>query len=80
MSEGTFLVGNRGEIYTDEKSRKKAGIRKGGRVRATVTEGRLIIEPLPSLEDLLSDPLITVSAKEAEALSESAQREEGVFG
>jgi len=80
MSEKTLLVGKRGEIYTDERLRKKAGIRKGGRVKATVVGGRLIIEPLPSLEDLLSDPLMTISAKEAEVLSEKAQKEEGVFG
>jgi len=80
MSEETLLVGKRGEIYTDENLRKRAGIRKGGRVRATVMDGRLIIEPLPSLEDLLSKPLMTISAKEAEALSEKAQKEEGVFG
>jgi len=80
MSEKTLLVGKRGEIYTDERLRKKAGIRKGGRVKATVVGGRLIIEPLPSLEDLLGDPVMTISAKEAEALSEKAQKEEGVFG
>jgi bifunctional DNA-binding transcriptional regulator/antitoxin component of YhaV-PrlF toxin-antitoxin module len=80
MSEKTLLVGKRGEIYTDEGLRKKAGIRKGGRVKATVVGGRLIIEPLPSLEDLLGDPLMTISVKEAEALSEKAQKEEGVFG
>jgi bifunctional DNA-binding transcriptional regulator/antitoxin component of YhaV-PrlF toxin-antitoxin module len=80
MSEDTLLVGKRGEIYTDERLRKKAGIKKGGRVKATVMNGRLIIEPLPSLEDLLSNPLITINAREAEALSEKAQKEEGVFG
>jgi len=80
MSEDTLLVGKRGEIYTDERLRKKAGIKKGGRVKATVMNGRLIIEPLPSLEDLLSNPLITINARQAEALSVKAQKEEGVFG
>jgi len=80
MSEGTLLVGKRGEIYTDEKLRKAAGIKKGGRVKATVTNGRLIIEPLPSLEDLLRSPMVTMSAKQAERLSESAQKEGGLFG
>ncbi len=80
MSEETLFVGKRGEIYTDEKLRKAAGIKKGGRVRATVTEGRLIIEALPSLEDLLKVPMVTISAKEAERLSEDAQMDEGLFG
>ena len=63
----------------DEKSRKKAGKRKEGRAKSTVVVP-VKVEPLPSLEDLLRDVLITVSAKEAEALSESAQKKEGVFG
>ena len=80
MSEETLFVGKRGEIYTDEKLRKAAGIKKGGRVRATVTKGRLIIEALPSLEDLFKGPMVTISAKEAERLSEDAQKEKGFFG
>jgi bifunctional DNA-binding transcriptional regulator/antitoxin component of YhaV-PrlF toxin-antitoxin module len=80
MSEEVLHVGKKGEIYTDERLRKAAGIRKGGRVRATATKGRLVIEPLPSLEDLLKGPMVTVSPEEAERLSEDAQKEEGLFG
>ena len=80
MSEDVLLVGKRGEIYTDERLRKAAGIKKGGRVRATATKGRLVIEPLPSLEDLLKDTIIAISPREAERLSEDAQKEEGAFG
>jgi hypothetical protein len=54
-------------------------IRKGGRVKAAVMDGRLMKEPLPSLEGLLSNPLTTISAREAEALSEEAQKEEGLL-
>lgn len=80
MSEQTLLVGKRGEIYTDEKLRREAGIKKGGRVKAIVTNGQLIIEPLPSLEDLLRSPIVKISVKQAERLSEKAQKEEGLFG
>jgi bifunctional DNA-binding transcriptional regulator/antitoxin component of YhaV-PrlF toxin-antitoxin module len=80
MSDETLLVGKRGEIYTDEKLRRATGIRKGGRVKATVTDGRLIIEPFPSLEDLLKGPSVAISAKEAERLSEEAQKEAGLLG
>jgi len=80
MSEETLLVGKRGEIYTDERLRREAGIKKGGRVKATVMNGRLIIEPLPSLEDLLEMPMVTISAKQAERISEKAQEEVGLFG
>jgi bifunctional DNA-binding transcriptional regulator/antitoxin component of YhaV-PrlF toxin-antitoxin module len=75
------LVGKRGEIYTDENLRKRVGIRKGGRVKATVVEGKLIIEPIASVEDLIrSRPLVSTSVKNAEELSEGVQREKGVFG
>ena len=81
MSEDTIVVGKRGEIYTDEKLRKKVGIRKGGRVRATVVDGKLVIEPIASVEDLIrSSPLISTTVEKAEEASEEAQKEEGAFG
>jgi bifunctional DNA-binding transcriptional regulator/antitoxin component of YhaV-PrlF toxin-antitoxin module len=80
MSEGVLLIGKKGEIYTNERLRKAAGIKKGGRVKVTATKGRLVIEPLPSLEDLLKGPMVTVSPEEAERLSEDAQKDEGLFG
>ncbi len=81
LSEDTLLVGKRGEIYTDAKLREQTGIKKGGRVKATVADGRLIIEPLLSIEDLLKKPpLITISVEQAERISERAQKEQGIFG
>ena len=81
MSEETIIVGKRGEIYTDEKLRKKVGIRKGGRVKATVVDGKLVIEPVASVEDLIrSSPLISTSVEKAEEASEEAQKEEEAFG
>jgi bifunctional DNA-binding transcriptional regulator/antitoxin component of YhaV-PrlF toxin-antitoxin module len=80
MSDNTLLIGQRGEIYTDEALRQKLGIKKGGRVKATIVDGRLILEPLPSLEDLIRSPLVTISARRAEELSEEAQMEEEAIG
>lgn len=81
MSEDVITVGKRGEIYTDEKLRKKAGIRKGGRVKATVVDGRLIIEPVDTIEDLIiRKALISISPEKAEKISEEAQKEEGALG
>jgi bifunctional DNA-binding transcriptional regulator/antitoxin component of YhaV-PrlF toxin-antitoxin module len=81
MSEKTIVVGKRGEIYTDEKLRKKVGIRKGGRVRATVVDGKLIIEPIDTLEEIIRRrPLVSVSPDKAEEASEHAQREQGALG
>ena len=51
------------------------GIRKGGRVKATVLDGKLIIEPIASVEDMIrSSPLSLTSAEKAEKLSEEAQK------
>jgi bifunctional DNA-binding transcriptional regulator/antitoxin component of YhaV-PrlF toxin-antitoxin module len=81
LSEETALVGKRGEIYTNEKLRRKVGIRKGGRVKVTAVEGKLIIEPIASVEDLIRRGLlIATSVEKAEELSEEAQKEEGAFG
>lgn len=80
-SEETIVVGKRGEIYTDENLRKKVGIRKGGRVKATIVDGRLIIEPVDTLEDLIKrNPLISISPEKAEKMSEEVQKEKGAFG
>ena len=81
MSEESIVVGKRGEIYTNEKLRKKAGIRKGSRVKAKVVDGKLIIEPMDTIEDLIKrSPLISTSPEAAEEISEEAQREQGAFG
>ena len=73
-------VGKRGEIYTTKEIREKAGIRPGGYVRAVVEGGRLIIEGLPTVEDLLNDAVIELSPEEAERVSEEVQREGGAYG
>lgn len=80
MSVGVILrVGKKGEIYTTREIREKVGIKPGGRVRAIVEGGKLIIEPLPDIEDLIEDTLIKLSPEEAEKLSEEAQREAGII-
>jgi len=81
VSEETIAVGKRGEIYTDEKLRKKVGIRKGGRVKATVVDGKLIIEPMDTVEEIIRrSPLVSTTPEKAEEISEEAQKEQGSFG
>jgi bifunctional DNA-binding transcriptional regulator/antitoxin component of YhaV-PrlF toxin-antitoxin module len=81
LSEETAVVGKRGEIYTDEKLRRKVGIQKGGRVKITAVEGKLIVEPVVSVDYLIKmKPLASTTVEKVEALSEKAQREEGAFG
>ena len=80
MSDIILTVGNKGEIYTNNAVRKKVGIRKKGKVKAKVSKGRLVIEPVPSLEELISSSVVTISVAKAEKLSEEAQKEERVYG
>lgn len=80
MSESILTVGEKGEIYTNDSLRKMVGIRKGGKVRARVSGDKLVIEPLPSLEELLASPLARMTPEEAERVSEEAQKEAGLYG
>jgi bifunctional DNA-binding transcriptional regulator/antitoxin component of YhaV-PrlF toxin-antitoxin module len=80
MSEAILKVGNKGEIYTDNALRERVGIKKGGKVKAKVSGDALVIEPVPSIEELLRTPVLTVDIAKAENLSEQAQEEEGAHG
>jgi len=80
MSDYLLRVGKRGEIYTSKEVRERVGIKAGGLVRATVKRGRLVIEPVPTVEELLGDVVVEITPEEAERLSEEVQREEGVYG
>ena len=79
MSETILTVGNKGEIYTNDALRRRTGIKKRGKVKAKVSEGKLILEPLPSLQDLISAPVLKIGVKEAEKLSEEAQKARGIY-
>ena len=79
MSEIILRVGKKGEIYTTREIREKTGIKPGGRVRARIEEGRLVLENMPSLEELLSDTIAELDPEEAEKLSIEAQKEAGIY-
>ncbi len=72
MSEIVLRVGRRGEIYTRREIRERVGIRPGGLIKAKVEGRRLIIETIPSIEDMLSQTVVELSPSEAEKLSEEA--------
>ena len=80
MSEVVLKVGKKGEIYTSKELREKTGIRPGGLVKATVEGRKLIIEPIPGIEDLVKEAVAELTPEEAERLSEEAQEEEGIYG
>jgi len=80
MSEFQLRVGKKGEIYTNKEIRERTDIKPGGLVRAVVEGRRLIIEAVPTVEDVIEDTVIELTPEEAEKLSEEAQREKGVYG
>jgi len=79
-SEIILKVGNKGEIYTTKEIREKLGIKEGGLVRAVIDGDRLILEPIPPLEEIIKNGIVELTPEEAEKLSEEAQKEEGVYG
>jgi hypothetical protein len=80
LSEEIGIVGKRGEIFTSKQLRDKMKIKKGGKVRASIVEGRLVLEPIPSIEELLRRPVLVSESAKAELLSEEVQREAGAYG
>jgi AbrB family looped-hinge helix DNA binding protein len=80
MAEIILNVGKKGEIYVTKKLREKVGIREGGKVRAEVKDGKLILETVPTVEEVISNPVVKLTPAEAEKLSEEVQKEEGIYG
>lgn len=81
QSEATLRVGKKGEIFTSADLRKRAKIKEGGKVRANVIGDKLIIEAIPSIEDILRrPPIMHTTTKEIEKVSEEIQKEEGIYG
>ncbi len=76
MKKVYLKVGKKGEIYTTKELREYVGIKPSGYVLARVVEGRLIIEPVETLEDIIDKPKkIKLTVEEFERLSMEAQRE-----
>jgi hypothetical protein len=66
---------------TGFEGRKKASIKKSGKATAKITDNKVIIEPVPSIEQLFARrPLAKLTPKEAERLSEQMQLDEGTYG
>jgi bifunctional DNA-binding transcriptional regulator/antitoxin component of YhaV-PrlF toxin-antitoxin module len=81
QSESILKVGKKGEIFTSADLRKRANIKEGGRVKASVVGNKLVIEAAPTIEEILKRPPAIVSTtKEFEKISEDIQKEEGVYG
>ena len=49
-------VGSKGEIFPPKEMREKLGLYPHTRVRYKVESGRLVVEPVPTLREVLKDP------------------------
>jgi len=49
-------VGSKGELFPPKEIREKLGLKPHSRVIYKVEDGRLIVEPVPNLEEVLSEP------------------------
>lgn len=58
-------VGSKGELFPPKKIREKLGLKPRSKVIYRIEEGKLIVEPIPTLEDVLKEPtLIEITLNE----------------
>ena len=58
-------VGSKGELFPPKEIREKLGLHAHKKVLYKVEDGRLIVEPIPSLEETLKEPsLIEITIEE----------------
>lgn len=49
-------VGSKGELFPPKEIREKLGLRAHAMVIYRIEDGRLVVEPVPSLEQALKEP------------------------
>lgn len=49
-------VGSKGELFPPKEIREKLGLRPHSRVIYRVDDGRLVVERVPSIEEVLTEP------------------------
>ncbi|MDI6905367.1 MAG: AbrB/MazE/SpoVT family DNA-binding domain-containing protein [Candidatus Bathyarchaeia archaeon] len=49
-------VGSKGELFPPKEIREKLGLHAHVKVIYKIEEGKLIVEPVPNLEDVLKEP------------------------
>jgi bifunctional DNA-binding transcriptional regulator/antitoxin component of YhaV-PrlF toxin-antitoxin module len=64
-TETVSVVGSKEELHPPKKIRRALGLRPGMKVKYTLEGRKLVVEPIPSLEDLLKmEPTVEISLKE----------------
>ncbi|MEM2972211.1 MAG: AbrB/MazE/SpoVT family DNA-binding domain-containing protein [Candidatus Bathyarchaeia archaeon] len=49
-------VGSKGELFPPKEIRERLGLQAGEKVVYRVEDGRLVVEPVPKLEDVFREP------------------------
>ena len=49
-------VGSKGELFPPKELRERLGLRAGSKVIYKIEDGRLVVEPVPSLEEAFRGP------------------------
>ncbi len=49
-------VGSKGELFPPKEIREKLGLRPYTKVIYRIEDGKLIVEPVPSIEEVLEEP------------------------
>jgi len=65
LSESESVVGSKEELYPPKSVRKALGLRPGMRVRYWVEGTRMVVEPIPTMDELSErEPTVTVKLEE----------------
>ena len=76
MEKYRVRVGKKGELYLPKALRQKTRIKVNSEVEVRIERDRIIIDVIPSLEDLLSKrKTVKLNPEEFEEISEEVQRE-----
>jgi AbrB family looped-hinge helix DNA binding protein len=58
-------VGSKGELFPPKEIREKLGLQAHARVIYKIEDGRLVVEPVPSLEEVLKEtPSVEITLEE----------------
>jgi bifunctional DNA-binding transcriptional regulator/antitoxin component of YhaV-PrlF toxin-antitoxin module len=65
MSESESVVGSKEELYPPKSLRRALNLKPGTRVRYRIEGMKLIVEPIPTVDDLAErKPTVTIALRE----------------
>jgi len=68
-------VGSKGELFPPKEIRERLGLRARTRVIYRIEMGRLVVEPVPSLEEVLRElPSVEITLEESHKLRKELSR------